>query len=221
VRELVGIGGVVAALLIEGLKIGFAVYIASFSSYRAVYGALAAIPIFLLWMYVAWAAVLFGAVVAAALPQWRIDEQARDTKPAAHRLGIGLALLAELEAQRRVGGTLPTAALAKQLGLTTPAVDEDLNLLRRTAFAIRAADGGWLLARDLSGATLLELYRALDLPLAGSLREEASFPWQGRIAAAIERIAAAESEALALTLGELVGAGAPVAPFPARQHGLR
>jgi membrane protein len=215
------VGGVVAALLIEGLKIGFAIYLASFSSYRAVYGALAAIPIFLLWMYVAWAAVLFGAVVAAALPQWRIDEQAKDTKPAAHRLGIGLALLAELEAQRRVGGALPTAALAKQLGLTTSAVDEDLNLLRRAAFATQAADGGWLLARDLDGATLIELYRALDLPLAGSLLEEAAFPWQGRIAAAIERIAAAESGALALSLGGLVGAGAPVAPFPARQHGLR
>jgi membrane protein len=215
------VGGVVAALLIEGLKIGFAIYLATFSSYRAVYGALAAIPIFLLWMYVAWAAVLFGAVVAAALPQWQIDEQAKDTKPAAHRLGIGLALLAELEAQRRVGGALPTAALAKQLGLSTSAVDEDLNLLRRAAFATQAADGGWLLARDLGGATLIELYRALDLPLAGSLREEAVFPWQGRIAAAIERIAAAESEALALTLGDLVGTGAPVAPFPARQHGLR
>jgi membrane protein len=215
------VGGVVAALLIEGLKIGFAVYLATFSSYRAVYGALAAIPIFLLWMYVAWAAVLFGAVVAAALPQWRVDEQAKDTKPAAHRLGISLALLAELEAQRRVGGTLPTTALAKQLGLSTSAVDEDLSLLRRGAFATQAADGGWLLARDLDGATLLELYRALDLPLAGSLRGEAAFPWQGRIVAAIERIAAAESAALALTLGELVGAGAPVAPFPARQHGLR
>jgi membrane protein len=215
------VGGVVAALLIEGLKIGFAIYLATFSSYRAVYGALAAIPIFLLWMYVAWAAVLFGAVVAAALPQWRVDEQAKDTKPAAHRLGIGLALLAELEAQRRVGGALATAALAKQLGLTTSAVDEDLNLLRRAAFATRAADGGWLLARDLDGATLIELYRALDLPLADSLLEEAAFPWQGRIAAAIERIAAAESGALALSLGGLVGAGAPVAPFPARQHGLR
>jgi membrane protein len=215
------VGGVVAALLIEGLKIGFAIYLASFSSYRAVYGALAAIPIFLLWMYVAWAAVLLGAVVAAALPQWRIDEQAKDTKPAAHRLGIGLALLAELEAQRRVGGALPTAALAKRLGLRTAAIDEGLTLLRRAAFATQAADGSWLLARDLGGATLLELYGALDLPLAGSLLEEAAFPWQGRIGAAIERIAAAESAALALTLGDLVGTGAPVAPFPARQHGLR
>jgi membrane protein len=214
-------GAVVAALLIEGLKIGFAIYLASFSSYRAVYGALAAIPIFLLWMYVAWAAVLFGAVVAAALPQWRIDEQAKDTKPGAHRLGIGLALLAELEGQRRVGGALPTAALAKKLGLTTPTVDEDLSLLRRAAFVTQAADGGWLLARDLDAATLLDLYRALDLPLAGSLREEASFPWQRRVAAAIERIAVAETEALGLRLGDLVGAGAPVAPVPARQHGVR
>jgi membrane protein len=172
-------------------------------------------------MYVAWGAVLFGAVVAAALPQWRVDEQAKDSKPAARQLGIGLALLAELEARRRIGGAAPTAALAKQLGLTTAAVDEDLNLLRRAGFVTQAADGGWLLGRDLGSATLLELYGALDLPLASSLREEAAFPWQGRIGAAIERIAGAESQALAMTLGELVGAGAPVAPFPARHHGSR
>jgi membrane protein len=215
------VGGVVAALLIEGLKIGFAIYLAWFSSYRAVYGALAAIPIFLLWMYVAWGAVLFGAVVAAALPRWRVDGQAKDAKPAAHRLGIGLALLAELEARRRIGGAVSTAALAEQLGLTTAAVDEDLNLLRRAGFVTQAADGGWLLGRDLGSATLLELYGALDLPLASSLREEAAFAWQGRIGAAIERIAGAESQALAMTLGELVGAGAPVAPFPARHQGSR
>jgi membrane protein len=85
------VGGVVATTLIEGLKICFVLYLGYFSSYHAVYGAAAAIPIFLLWMYVAWSAVLFGAVVAAALPQWRIDAHAADTKPAAHRLEIGRA----------------------------------------------------------------------------------------------------------------------------------
>src|SRR3954452_23811742 len=45
-------GAAVAAIAIEILKIGFAIYIGSMSSYQTVYGALAAIPIFLLWMYV-------------------------------------------------------------------------------------------------------------------------------------------------------------------------
>jgi membrane protein len=211
------IGAVVAAALLEWLKGGFVVYLDYVSTYRAVYGTLAAIPIFLLWMYVAWSAVLFGAVVAAALPQWRIDGRAKDVKPAAHRLGVGLALLAELAAQTRQGGTLPTAALANRLGVPTSAVDEDLSLLRLAGLVAAAADGGWVLARSLDSTTLIDLYRALDLPLVASLRGEAAYPWQARVAPAIQRIAGAESDALAVKLGELVGPGAPVAPFP-RPH---
>jgi membrane protein len=207
-------GALVAAALLEGLKSGFVLYVSYLSTYRAVYGALAAIPIFLLWMYVAWSAVLFGAVVAAALPQWRIDEQAKEVKPVAYRLGLGLAFLAELVAQTRQGGTLPTAAIAERLGIPTTAVDDDLSLLREAGFVAAAAEGGWVLARSLEGATLMDLYRALGLPLATSLREEGGLPWQGRIAAALHRIAGAERDALALPLSELVGPGAPVAPFP-------
>src|SRR5205823_2307229 len=69
------LGAAVAAVVIEILKIGFAIYIGTWSSYQTVYGAIAAIPIFLLWMYVSWMAVLLGAVVAANLATWRVDER--------------------------------------------------------------------------------------------------------------------------------------------------
>lgn len=208
------VGAVVAALLVEALKIGFAIYIAYFSTYRAVYGALAAIPIFLLWMYVAWGAVLFGAVVAASLPQWRVDEQARDATPAAHRLGIALALVAELAAQTRLGGTLRTVTLGERLGISTAAADDDLSLLQRIGLVAATADGGWVLARALDSVTLIDIYRSLGLPLASSLDETGDYPWHARIAAAIQRIARAEHEALGLSLAELVGPNAPVASFP-------
>ena len=72
------LGALIATAAIEILKIGFSIYIGATSvSIRRVYGALAAIPIFLLWMYISWMAVLLGAVAAAALPNWRIDERVR------------------------------------------------------------------------------------------------------------------------------------------------
>jgi membrane protein len=75
VRARDGIGGaILAAALLEVLKAAFAFFVARFSSYGTVYGALAGIPIFLLWMYIFWAAVLFGAEVAAALGSWRLAE---------------------------------------------------------------------------------------------------------------------------------------------------
>jgi membrane protein len=67
-------GAVLAAALMEGLKIGFTFFVSRFSSYGAVYGALAGIPIFLLWMYIFWAVVLFGAEVAAGFGHWRTEE---------------------------------------------------------------------------------------------------------------------------------------------------
>lgn len=64
-------GGLVAALLFELLKRGFALYLIYFPTYQVIYGAIAAVPIFLVWMYASWAVTLFGAEVAAALPEWR------------------------------------------------------------------------------------------------------------------------------------------------------
>jgi membrane protein len=54
-------GGALAALLFEGAKRGFAFYIAHFPQQQLIYGAFAAIPLFLVWLYVAWTIVLFGA----------------------------------------------------------------------------------------------------------------------------------------------------------------
>jgi membrane protein len=61
------IGALVAAALMAVLKIAFGLFVSRLSTYGTVYGALAGIPIFLLWMYIFWAVVLFGAVVAARL----------------------------------------------------------------------------------------------------------------------------------------------------------
>lgn len=62
-------GGAIAALLFEIMKRVFALYIKKFPTYTAVYGAFAAVPIFLLWVYMSWMVTLLGAAITAALPQ--------------------------------------------------------------------------------------------------------------------------------------------------------
>ena len=47
---------------------GFGVFIRQFPTYTLIYGALAALPLFLVWIYVSWMITLVGAVLAAALP---------------------------------------------------------------------------------------------------------------------------------------------------------
>lgn len=61
------IGGVVATVLFEALKLGFGFYLMNFNSYERIYGALATIPIFFLWVYFCWLVLLVGALVAAVL----------------------------------------------------------------------------------------------------------------------------------------------------------
>jgi membrane protein len=61
-------GGLAAALAFEIAKRVFAVFIRQFPSYAIIYGALAALPLFLLWMYLSWLITLVGALITAALP---------------------------------------------------------------------------------------------------------------------------------------------------------
>ena len=64
-------GGAVAAIAMAVLRWGFHLYVTSAHAYESVYGALAVVPLLLFWMYLAWAAVLAGAELTAALPEWR------------------------------------------------------------------------------------------------------------------------------------------------------
>jgi membrane protein len=64
------IAGAVAALSFVLLQKAFELYLAYFPSYKAIYGAFATVPIFLLWVYLSWAVILVGGLVAATLPEF-------------------------------------------------------------------------------------------------------------------------------------------------------
>lgn len=65
-----GVAGLSAALGFVLLQNAFELYLSYFPSYKAIYGAFAVVPIFLLWVYLSWALVLLGALVANLLPEF-------------------------------------------------------------------------------------------------------------------------------------------------------
>lgn len=210
------VGAAVAAAVIEILKIGFSIYIGTFASYQTVYGAIAAIPIFLLWMYLSWMAVLLGAVVAANLPTWRVDERLAHLSSGGVRLGFSLALLAALARAQRRGKACSMTDLLVELGVPTSVVDEHLQQLARAGFTAPTQAGGWVLAWNPETATLHDLYDALELPLAGSWRAQPLSRWQKQVAPAMDRIVNAEAVAMRVTLATLLAEiGKPAAPVRA------
>lgn len=63
-------GGMVAGVLFELMKRGFALYVSQVPTYTMVYGAFATVPLFLLWIYLSWVVTALGAVVTALLPDF-------------------------------------------------------------------------------------------------------------------------------------------------------
>ena len=61
------VGGVIAAAAFEVTRRGFTWYVAHSPTYEILYGALAAFPVFLLWIFVIWMIVLAGAAISASL----------------------------------------------------------------------------------------------------------------------------------------------------------
>ncbi len=66
------IGALLSALLFEGAKTLFVFYLEYSTTYQHLYGALATVPIFLLWIYILWIVVLLGASFTAALTTFHV-----------------------------------------------------------------------------------------------------------------------------------------------------
>ncbi|HEY6394711.1 MAG TPA: YihY/virulence factor BrkB family protein, partial [Candidatus Binataceae bacterium] len=61
------IGSLVTAILFQLGQWGYVQFqVGMAAKYRAIYGTLAAVPIFLVWIYIAWSIILFGAEITAA-----------------------------------------------------------------------------------------------------------------------------------------------------------
>lgn len=160
------VGGVISALILETMKIGFGYYVSSFSTYTMIYGAFAALPVFLIWVYLCWLGILIGALVAANLPLLRLGRLDPKVRPGAALMDA----LSVLKVLSQARGNMPpgcsTGELIKRLRLPLNVLEERLQSLTAmglVAVAPGAKNERLLLACDPERATLGPLVDQLAL----------------------------------------------------------
>ncbi len=151
------IGSFIAAVMFELAKRGFAAYVTR-TSYQQVYGAIAVVPIFIFWIYLSWAIVLFGASLTASL-------NAFDYRPASARLAPGqefaglLRVLGHFAAAHHDGRGLKSETLmAAEPFLTDDLLQRYLGDLHRINLIQCNEVGEWVVVRDFASVDLLEIY---------------------------------------------------------------
>ena len=186
------VGGLISALILETMKIGFAYYVTRFSTYTMIYGAFAALPVFLIWIYFCWLGILIGALVAANLPLFRLGRLDPEVRPGAaliDALSI-LKVLSDARGQLPPGCSSPE--LIKRLRLPINVLEQRLNCLTAmglVALAPGAKNERWLLACDPERTTLGPLVDELALD-----RAAIKLPEQPFLALALSQLIAQQSE---------------------------
>ncbi|MBV6323807.1 YihY family inner membrane protein [Duganella sp. HSC-15S17] len=168
-------GGLVAGLAFEVAKRGFAVFITQFPTYSKIYGALAALPLFLLWVYVSWLITLFGALLVAALPVVKYERWWHEAQPGGEFVDA-MAILRVLHVACKCGDTALVSAGAIR-ARTRLGFDEMDTLLekmmsegwvgrvkvdapQRVQWGKRVSDGdNWVILANVEKLTLAEVYR--------------------------------------------------------------
>lgn len=197
------VAGLLAAMGLLLMQRLLSAYLLHFSSYTLVYGAFAAVPILLVWLYVSWIVVLLGAVVAAVLPE-RKRFLGRLPDFPGRRLYVALLMLSELIDAQREGRGCDLDVLARVARTAPEEVGGVLAELADARLVACAEDGAWLLARSAEVVRLADVVQRFGwrLPPAGP---DVSCPAECRAGQRYAELLAAMERAADLPLASLRG----------------
>lgn len=152
-------GAVFAAVLFEVAKVAFTFYVTTIPTYEKVYGALATIPLFLIWLYFSWNIILLGGTVTATLSssKWRVRTRQYRTE---QRFILLLFVLKMLRKAHIKGETLSYQAMADRLSFVPDnELAAQLAWLESEHIISINNDGEYLLQKDLTRLSGREFYK--------------------------------------------------------------
>ena len=156
------LGGIAAGICLEAMKQGFSFFITHFPTYKLVYGAFAAVPIFLLWIYLSWLIIISGAVLVAVLPEWR--ERAGQSQPVpGSDLFDVLQILKILWRAQQTGEIVTLSRLHSAVKLRLDHLERILDALVEAAWVARSGQDSWVLSRGAASIKLDDAYRRFVL----------------------------------------------------------
>jgi membrane protein len=214
-------GAVLAAVLLELGKYGFKLYL-DHAGYKSLYGSLALVPLFLLWVYITWVVVLFGLRSAYLIQHGKrlalfslLEERAGPGLAGSGFADPGAALLIMQQAASAFarGTSVDVASLASATALPQGVVERAVTSL---------CDAGLLLAvAERSGAQRVTLARPAEtIALGDVLNVGHGLVSAGAPAGVMGELRRAQAAALAgRTLAELVEA--PAGPAAKTRAGAR
>jgi membrane protein len=146
-------GALAVALAFIGVKWAFSKFIAT-ASYALIYGTFAAIPVFLIWLYLCWVVILFGANFVRAIPLYGSRMASEEVHPSL----LLLALLHKFWEKQQSGGVLRvTELLAEKWPFRSVSPDQLLSLLDEKRLVHALGDDEYVLARDLQGLSVWDV----------------------------------------------------------------
>lgn len=158
------IGGFSVAVLSQIARAGFGMYVTS-STLGPIYGAFVAVPVFLLWLYVAWILVLLGAAITATIPLLTSGRYA-DSYRKGNDFVTGVAILAALTKRRQAGVPIAsTNQIADWVDSYPQASIRILKKLESAGYVARIEtneeEPSWALLADPNEASLVESLKVL------------------------------------------------------------
>jgi membrane protein len=162
-------GAAIAAVLFETGKDLFTLYVSYAPTYSLVYGAFAAFPIFLVWIYLSWLVILLGAELTASAAYWHGRHWKNRTLPGTHfRQAVNVARLL-LDAGP---GSVSFERLHEGTAIPAHELEDTLHRMAGAGIVSRSGREGYKLARDPQKLTLEDLYVATVAPVGAMSPEE-------------------------------------------------
>jgi membrane protein len=162
------IGSFVTAVLFQLAQWGYVRFQVGVANYRAIYGAMATLPIFLVWIYIAWAVILFGAELTASVQRGDIPAMLGPMSPDFLYSATMHILLRLADRAYHGGDDITSWTLARELFVAEPAITPILDGLKAGGFVIEAdpssgaLNQGLFLARQASTIVLADALKSVD-----------------------------------------------------------